>query len=280
MATSTYFSKFDHSNEQNLIEDLIIESIRIYGHDVYYLPRSLNNLDTLYGEDPLSSFDAAYPIEMFIKSVDGFEGEGTFASKFGLEIRQQITFTLARRTWSLLNLSVRPKEGDLVWFPLTNKLFEIQFVEHEAVFYQTGRLQTYDLQCELFEYSHEQINTGLSDIDQVEINNSYTTEYTFTSSGSPYLQVGDIVTGQQSSYTAEVSYIDVPSTTIRVVNQTGEFISGETITNSNNVTATISSKNTQALEFETDTLADNITIQNVSDDIIDFSENNPFSEIY
>jgi hypothetical protein len=157
--------------EQNLIEDLIIESIRIYGHDVWYISRTLGALDDLLNEDDLSIFKHAYSMEMYIKNVDGFEGEGDFLSRFGLQIRDSITFTCAIRTFNaeigFHTEDVRPQEGDLIYFPLNNKIFEIKHVEHEAIFYQMGNLQTYDLRCELFEYSGERFETGWEDIDNL-----------------------------------------------------------------------------------------------------------------
>jgi hypothetical protein len=164
--------------EQTLIEDLIIESIRIYGIEVYYMPRTLVNEDYLFDEATLSKFDDAYPVEMYIKSVDGFDGDGDFLSKFGLEIRDAVTLTVARRRFSeevepdTTEDIGRPSEGDLIYLPLNGKIFEVKFVEHEAIFYQMGSLQTYDLRCELFEYSHERIDTGISVIDQVEVDYS------------------------------------------------------------------------------------------------------------
>ena len=163
--------------EQNLVEDLIIESIRIYGIECLYIPRTLVKEDLLFGEDVLSKFTTAYPIEMYVKSVDGFEGDGTFLSKFGLEIRDQMILTMARRRFveevyvdgtDTVGTTDRPNEGDLIYFPLNNKLFEIKFVEHEAIFYQMGSLQTYDITCELFEYSHERLDTGVAAIDNIE----------------------------------------------------------------------------------------------------------------
>jgi hypothetical protein len=169
MATNFYFNNFTNSGEQNLIEDLIIESIRIYGHDVWYIPRTLGAKDELLNEDDLSTFDAAYMVEMYIKNVEGFEGDGDFLSKFGLQIRDSITFTIALRKFNsevgLYNEEVRPNEGDLIYFPLNRKIFEVQHVEHEAIFYQMGSLQTYDLRCELFEYSQERFDTGVLEID-------------------------------------------------------------------------------------------------------------------
>ena len=216
MAVNKYFNHFNYAREQDLVEDLTIESIKIYGHDVKYVPRTITARDNLYGEDPLSAFNDAADVEMYIKNVEGFEGEGDLLSRFGLQIRDEITFTLARkrfdqiRTEKLMTevgynllmedantaapsrqfltgnhetesivlesgtangysiLSNRPNEGDLIYFPMVDKTFEIKQVEHEQLFYQTGRLQTYDLRCELFEYSSESIDTGISEIDEIE----------------------------------------------------------------------------------------------------------------
>jgi hypothetical protein len=165
--------------EQNLIEDLIIESIRIYGFDVWYIPRTIVAKDELLNEDDLSTFKSAYMIEAYIKNVDGFGGDGDFLSKFGLQINDTMTLTIAMRKFAedvgLYDSEVRPNEGDLIYFPLNRKIFEVKFVEHEAIFYQMGKLQTYDLRCELFEYSQERFNTGVEEIDTL------LTKYTITS---------------------------------------------------------------------------------------------------
>lgn len=172
MATNFFFSNFTNSGEQNLIEDLIIESIKIYGHDVFYIPRNLIAVDDILNEDDLSTFTNAYMVEMYIKQVDGFEGDGDFLSKFGLTIKDSITFTVAMRTFdsevaSNVPTAARPNEGDLIYFPLNKKIFEIKHVEHEAIFYQMGSLQTYDLRAELFDYSFETIKTDNKEVDDI-----------------------------------------------------------------------------------------------------------------
>lgn len=170
MATNPFFSNYDYFNEQQLIDDLVIESIQIYGVDTYYVTRTLTSVDQILNEDRLSIFDAAYNMEVYVKSVDGFQGEGDFLSKFGLQIRDQATFSLAYRTFERFatrldpNL-IRPKEGDLIYMPMNKKFFKITFVEHESVFYQSGSLQVYELKCELFEYSNERFATGIELID-------------------------------------------------------------------------------------------------------------------
>ena len=169
MATNVFFNNYGASQEQYLIEDLIIESIKMYGQDVYYINRTLGAEDRILREDDLPTFDAAYQMEMYIKNIDGFEGDGDFLSKFGLEIRDEITFTLARRIFeqevTLNETKNNPYVGDLIYFPLNNKIFEIKFVEHESIFYQMGALQVYDIRCDLFEYSGEKFSTGITDID-------------------------------------------------------------------------------------------------------------------
>lgn len=171
MATNTFFNSYNkHGNEQNLVEDLTIEAIRIYGVDTVYLTRSLQAVDNILNEDDLSIFDTAYEMEMYVKSVDGFGGEGDFLSKFGLQIRDQVTFTVANRTFEryatrLNPEKIRPLEGDLIYFPMNNKFFKIMHVEHESVFYQLGSLQVFDIKCELFEYSNERFQTGRDEID-------------------------------------------------------------------------------------------------------------------
>ena len=170
MATNVFFSNYNFFNEQQLIDDLVIESIQIYGVDTYYVTRTSAAFDHIMNEDRLTVFDAAYQMDMYVKSVDGLQGEGDFLSKFGLQIRDQATFTVAYRTFERFATRVdpsliRPKEGDLIYMPMNNKFFKVMFVEHESVFYQTGALQVYDLKCELFEYSNERFETGIDDID-------------------------------------------------------------------------------------------------------------------
>ena len=219
MATNVYFSNYDNFNEQNLIDDLVIESIQIFGIDVHYLSGLFNNVDKIFNEDDTPLYDELYNFEVYVKNVDGFEGEGDFLSKFGLEIRDSITFTVAIRTFEQYvtrnNQSiVRPKENDIIYLPLNKKMYRITYVEHESVFYQSGSLQVYDIKCELMEYSNERFNTGRSDIDD---------------------------------------YFDD-------INSTSEFVTTLEDVANNDVTA-------QNFEFE-----------KLADDILDFSDVDPFSE--
>lgn len=172
MARSVFFDNFTNFNEQSLLEDLIVESIKIYGHDLYYCPRTLVAKDEIYGEDAVSEYNSNYLIEMYIKSFDSYEGDGTFLSKFNLEIRDQMRFVVARRIFdeevgSTENL-IRPREGDLIYSDMMKRLFVIMYVNDKPSFYQLGALQTYELTCEVFEYSNERLNTGIQEIDDIE----------------------------------------------------------------------------------------------------------------
>ncbi len=171
MPTSVFYNNFQASQEQNLLEDLIIESIRIYGNDVYYIPRKLNNYDEVYGADDISTYENAILIEMYIKSYDGFKGDGNFMSKFGLQIRDQVVFVMSRRVFedevSQVTGQERPNEGDVIYFPMNNRCFQIKFVEKYQMFYPLGSLYTWEVTCELLEYAGEQFNTGVAEIDNL-----------------------------------------------------------------------------------------------------------------
>lgn len=185
MATNVYFGNYDNFNEQNLIDDLVIESIQIYGIDVTYISGLFNNIDAVFNEDDTPLYDEMYSFEVYVKNVDGFQGEGDFLSKFGLQIRDQVTFTVAIRTFErhvtrVNQTKVRPRENDIIWLPLNQKMYRITYVEHESVFYQSGSLQVYDVKCELMEYSNERFETGRYDIDHYFDNVSTTSTFVTT----------------------------------------------------------------------------------------------------
>jgi len=173
--------------EQNLYEDLIIESIKIYGQDLYYMPRDLVNVDAVFREDPVSKFNSNYLLEMYVDNIDGFDGEGDLFTKFGVEIRDQVTFTVSKRRWQQTVMrydneitGTRPFEGDLVFTPFSKKLFQIMHVEHEQPFYQLNNLPVFKLQCELFEYNDEDIDVYNEDITQLEIDAGFRYDLTLT----------------------------------------------------------------------------------------------------
>ena len=201
---NVYFSQGTR-NEQYLIEDLIIESLKIYGQEMVYIPRTLVSKDEILGEDRLSKFTSAFPIEMYFENVDSLDGQGAFIQKFGMMMEQSATLVVARRRWEQLvgrydvtTLPQRPNEGDLIYFPLTKGLFEIKFVKHQDPFYQLGKLYVYKLQVELFQYASERIDTGIKEIDAFESLKSFTTN----TSRTPYGEViGVNMTNQGSGYT-------------------------------------------------------------------------------
>lgn len=166
---------------------------------MYYVPRTINNYDAVYGADDQSSYDTAYMVEMYIKSVDGFSGDGSFLSKFGLEIRDRVVFSVAQRIFSeevgVNSNQVRPNEGDLVYFPLNNKCFQIKYVNKQEMFYQLGALQTWEITCELFEYSGEKLNTGIPQIDILQTKFD-TNQYTFAIRSD---NDGSVITDEEGS---------------------------------------------------------------------------------
>ena len=206
---------------------------------MYYIPRKLNNYDDVYGADDQSSYEAAYPIEMYIKSIDGFSGDGEFLSKFGVEIRNQVVFSVARRVFTEevedYTTQVRPNEGDIIWFPLNQRAFVIRYVNKYEMFYQLGALQTWEMTCEVFEYSGERFDTGIPEIDALEKKNSTNIlDWTILFDGT---DSGPILTEDSDYIILEGSSID------------------DIVPNS-----------------------DNAEIQKESDQFIDFSSIDPFSE--
>ena len=284
MATNLYFNNYGtNTPDQRLIESIIIESIKVYGIDVNYLPRTLVNEDTIFGEDRVSQFKDSRVIEMYIKNVDGFEGEGTFVSNFGLEVRDQVTLTVSRRRWKELNFEgndrdIEPKAGDLIYFPLTDGLFQIMHVQDTNTFYQTGALQTFDLVCELFAYSDEKIDTGVATIDDIEVAQSYAIEFSMGSGSGTYTIAETVYQGAtfgSATATGEVGTWD--GTTLKLINLTGTFTtSSNIIGNSSGASYPVSTFDDQAQP--TDLYANNAGIETSADSILDFTEGNPFSE--
>jgi hypothetical protein len=182
-----------------------MESIKVYGHDLYYCPRTIIAKDDIYGEDTLSEYKTAYFIDMYIKNVDSYEGDGNFLSKFNLEIRDQMTLTVSVRNFlneigSLENIE-RPREGDLIYIPMLDRLWVVKYVNKNAVFYQMGAIQMYDLVCEMFEYSSERFSTGIEAIDSIEKDLSLdATEYALLT------QNGFIITDQDGYQIVQSGY--------------------------------------------------------------------------
>ena len=256
MPTNVYFST-GTTSEQKLYEDLIIEQLKIYGQDVYYLPRKIANKDTIFGEDPASSFDDSYIIEMYVDNTDGYMGEQEIIKKFGLELRDDIKFTVSKLRWetlvsnnSDLQNTLRPNEGDLVYFPTTKAFFEIQFVEHEQPFYQQSALPVYKLSCTKWEYSSERVDTGIAEIDATEdALSTDTMAFQFS------LETGTSASG---AITLESDIGD------------NNYLINESFTMATQQPVD------QGKAFET---AAGTNTSSTEDDILDFSERNPFGEV-
>ena len=245
MPTSVYFDT-GLTTEQRLYENLIIEQLSVFGQDVYYLPRKLVNEDTLFDEDTSSSFNDAYIIEMYLDNIEGYEGQKEMMTRFGIDMQDEATFVVSKRRFEQLisldqNLivSTRPNEGDLIYFPTGKKLFEISFVDHDDPFYQLQNLPVFKMRCRTFEYSHEDMATGLDTIDAIETAQSLDAlEYQIileagTDSGTNYL-----------------------------ITEDGDWIVSEAYS-----------------VDTVDTSSDSDWFETQGDSILDFSEMNPFGEV-
>jgi len=313
MPRSVYFSQGVKS-EQNLYEDLVTEALKIYGFEMYYIPRSMVSRDMILNEDIESKFTEAYIIEMYLENVDGFDGDGTLFTKFGLEIRDQATFVVSKRQWEKLVglynneiVSGRPNEGDLIFFPLTRSFFVIKFVEHKSPFYQLSKVPVYKLQCEMFEYSDEDFSTGIQEIDSIQ--QKFATEYFFdidnsndtkfiigetvkqilspATQNTPGVEIfGKVVRFDQKIPTDPFSQLRIALGEIRMSNGNfGGFGLGRLIGMTSGAEWDITKV------YDLDTAAENLTFngnaegaqnydfEKQANDIIDFSEQNPFGEV-
>ena len=284
MPTNSYFTQ-GTSGEQQLVEDLVVEQIKMFGVEVYYIPRTLVSEDTVLGEDSLNSFDSAYQIEAYLENVQGFGGDGDLFSKFGVRIADQVNFVIARKRFqdlvddnTTLVVEGRPNEGDLVYFPLANKLFSIQYVEHEQPFYQLNKIHVWGLKCELFEYSGEDLDTGVEEIDVIERNLAQTITVNFATGGTGTFTVGEEIAGGTSNVTAEVKSWDSTNRQLQVYNRSGIFTIPETVTGQTSgaawTTASYNTLNNTNSEFDA-----NADFETLGDAIIEFSQGNPFGEI-
>ena len=284
---STYFSHGTHS-EKTLYEDLIIEQLKIYGHEVHYLPRTTVTEDKILGEEPDAKYTEAYSIEMYIEDVNGFAGQGDLIGKFGLEVRDELTFVVSRRTFELLvdqpsnTISInRPREGDIIYMPLFKKFFQIDFVEDEDPMYQINDLPIFKLKCSMWEYSMETVDTGVAEIDDKlsdetldVLQNQITLESGTTSSGKLLAEQTD---GNVRALVSEAGDLIVDETD-------GDNIILE---DDPNMIDYIILEDNLTDNFKTDRQgADNIAFDDeaglgdtdTNNDIFDFTEKNPFGD--
>lgn len=287
MGTNHYFNNYSVGviNEQRLLEDLIVESIQIMGHDCFYIPRdSYNGDDEIYGETINAKFTRAYSIETYIANVEGYEGDGDFFSKFGLEIRDTSNFIVSVRSFQKyipLNIAARPREGDLIYVPVMHKLFEIKFVEEELNFFSIGKRNPYmyELRCELFRFSDEQIETGIEEIDDVQVENSYTIELALGNGAGSFYSDEIVYQGTNlntSNTRATVSEYNSDTKKLTLYNVVGTFATATTVKGA--------TSNASYVVTSTDVLgnyifydqSDNKNLQNEAALFIDLSEINPF----
>ena len=278
MAVNHYFQGGDgigSDNEKRLIQDLIVENLKIYGHAVYYLPRTLVNRDLILGEDSASRFDDSYLIEMYFETVEGFQGEQEIISKFGLEVRDDTTFVVSKRRFqeqvddsANLMIDGRPNEGDVIYYPLMNKFFEVAFVEDQEPFFQLGSLPVYKLRCKTFEYSSEEFNTGNADIDQADDRKSLDTTL-------------------QYQFSLEDGTLSLTSTSGRIQLESGDKFGNplyliqeeyDDVTTDGDAATSIQTKSVYADNLDLDSAAGFDTATD-NDGILDFTEKNPFGEV-
>jgi len=283
MATNLYFNNVTSHAEQELINDLTSEVIQLHGMDVFYIPRTLIKEDPLLDEDVLSKFEVAYEIEMYIKGTEGFGGEGDLVSKFGLDVRDEVIFTVHKDRFELATTKPKPLEGDLIFLPMSKGLFEIKFVEHEQPFYQAGKNYSFDITCELFQYSEEQFEKGVPEvIRDIEREQSAAIDFVMTAGGSGSYTIDEEVYQGASLAEATAKGTVVSWTTatrtLRANDTSGTFVAGASVYgDDSNAVWSLTSYDDQALP--TTPFADNVEFETEADSILDFSESNPFGEV-
>jgi len=291
MATNPYFS-YKVRAEQQLYEDIVIEALKMYGQDVYYIPREVISKDTIFNDTILSRFNNAYKIEMYIENMDGFDGEGDLFTKFGVEIRDAATFILARRRWNQTvgrlegydsNKFYRPREGDVIYLPLSQTTFQIMSVQSELPFYQVSDLPVFKLRCEVFEYSDEDFDTGIDEIDRVEefaayqyvltmdsASTGFERNETITQTFDNYSITGEVVRWSDSDLKLYVAHIGSSDGLYR------DFTTTRTLTGSES-SAVATPTLVQQLQNIQES-AKEVTFDASTFEFIDFSESNPFGD--
>jgi len=286
MPTSSYFPSYygGTSGEQGLVQDLVDEQIKLFGTDIYYMPRTIlrdNTLDDII----YNKYTEQFQIEMMLQNVEGFGSPSEFISKFGLRITDEVRFSVSQRRWDeevtehnpTLTVDGRPNEGDLLYFPLTKDLYEIKFVEREDPFYQLGKVYYYTMTAEIYEYGSDDISTGVAEIDVIETLLSNAIALTMAVGGSGDFTIGETITGSTTSTEREVKSWDDATRILQVINRTGTFATGEAMVGNDSgavhVVGTFDTLNNTNSEYD-----QNRVIETAADDIIDWTEGNPFGE--
>ena len=286
MPTSPYFPSYygGTTGEQGLVQDLVDEQIKLFGTDIYYMPRTIlrdNTLDDII----YNKYTEQFQIEMMLQNVEGFGSPSEFISKFGLRITDEVRFSVSQRRWDAevaehnptLTVDGRPNEGDLLYFPLTKDLYEIKFVEREDPFYQLGKIYYYTMTAEIYEYGSDDISTGVPEIDEIETLFSSAIALTLSVGGTGDFTIGETVTGSTTGVEAEVKSWDNSTRVLQVINRKGTFATGEAITGNDSgavwVVGTFDTLNNTNSEYD-----QNRVIETAADNIIDWTEGNPFGE--
>lgn len=286
MPTSPYFPTYygGTSGEQGLLQDLVDEQIKLFGTDIYYMPRTIlrdNTLDDII----YNKYTEQFQIEMMLQNVEGFGSPSEFISKFGLRITDEVRFSVSQRRWDeevaehnpTLTVDGRPNEGDLLYFPLTQDLYEIKFVEREDPFYQLGKIYYYTMTAEIYEYGSDDISTGVAEIDAIETIFSNAIALTMAVGGTGDFTIGETVSGSTTGTEAEVKSWDAATRVLQVINRTGTFATGEAMTGNDSgavhVVGTFDTLNNTNSEYD-----QNRVIEDTADNIIDWTEGNPFGE--
>lgn len=288
MATNLYFNNFGNNPEQRLVEDLMIETIKINGVDMYYIP-NINEAarDLLYGEDPLKKFTSAFPLELYITNVDGYEGEREFFSKFGLEIRNNMSVIVSKRSFSrwVPQTYHRPREGDLIYIPFlsqTGEMYEIKYVNYTEAFYVMGNKFPffYKLELEKFKYSQETIDVGVTQIDNLVVQEAYTETLKMNPNGNGNYIVGETVYDTTQLISGTVTAWDFKVKELKVTDLLGTFANGTIVSgNTSSATYTIGYEVDELTDPQDREMYDNKIIQTEGNNYLDFSENNPFGSI-
>lgn len=295
MAINRYFNNFPgknrFNNEHRLMEDVIVESIEIMGHQVYYVPReSFDNGDMIFGEYSKSRFNKAYSMEAYLPNVEGFEGDGDFFSKFGLEIRDTSNFVVSRRSFTRglpSTLRMRPQEGDLIYVPLMHRLFEIKFIEKKLMFYSLGNREPYiyEMRCEMFRFSQDEIDTGVDVIDTIAEENAYTMRLNLNTSGIGQFKDGEIVyqssTGRWAEQLAHATIKEwyKANGTMFIYDITGSFSANTTLYGNTSLAQyTVNGIADEKNDYVKFDIFDNKDFDTGADLILDLSETNPFGK--
>lgn len=292
MPTNPYIT-LKNRGEQSLYEDIVIEAIKFYGQDVYYLPREVVEREDIFLDSIQSQFSDAYKVETYIENTEGFDGEGDLFTKFGIELRDQATFVIARRRWRELvgdrlveEYQFRPREGDLIFLPLTESLFEVKRVYTETPFYQLSQLPLFRLQCELFEFSDEDFDTGVEAIDQVEAEHAFQYELVMEQgTEEQYYTPGEIVRqvfddfnleGEVTSFNSETRILKIAHTGA----DDGKYHEWATDRAVIGANAQLIPVSEEEGVNEIDRLDQKEVFDNFAEDFLDFSESNPFGDIF